>query len=89
MRARALRANPSHPGGMAAIAASEGVIMQYIGTFGLEDRVVVAAFNGMQSHVISGDAAGVDLVLSAILKDGVRAVKLNVDQGEIAVFASL
>ncbi|KAJ6610193.1 hypothetical protein B0H10DRAFT_1883603 [Mycena sp. CBHHK59/15] len=81
VRARALCANPTSPGGMAAIAAKEDVIKRYIHSLQLEDCVVIAVFNGPESHVISGDAAGVDLVFAAAKKDGIRAVKLNVDQG--------
>ncbi|RDB30950.1 Narbonolide/10-deoxymethynolide synthase PikA4, module 6 [Hypsizygus marmoreus] len=80
-RASALKADPSHPASMAAVAAPETIIMQYINSLEVANLVNIAVFNGKESHVISGMAAAVDLVYKAVKQDRIRCVKLKVDQG--------
>ncbi|RDB30947.1 6-deoxyerythronolide-B synthase EryA1, modules 1 and 2 [Hypsizygus marmoreus] len=80
-RASALKANPACPGAMAAVAAPEAIISNYISSLNVTDRVTIAVFNGMESHVISGAAAAIDLVHEAVRQDGIRCTKLKVDQG--------
>ncbi|KAF9012749.1 hypothetical protein BDQ17DRAFT_1420090 [Cyathus striatus] len=66
---------------MAAIAASEHVILGYFSSLQVEGQVVIAVSNGAESHVISGLSNAVDLVSQAAKKDGRRCVKLKVNQG--------
>ncbi|TFK38563.1 hypothetical protein BDQ12DRAFT_116355 [Crucibulum laeve] len=80
-RAHLLRADPENPGGMAAIAETEDVIMGYIDSLELGDELALAVYNGSKSHVISGSLAAVERLVAAVKSDGLRATKLNVDQG--------
>ncbi len=66
---------------MAAIAAGEDVIRQYLNNLGISESAVIAIFNGSDSHVASGEAESVKALVSAVKRDGIRAVTLNVDQG--------
>ncbi|PBK61389.1 ketoacyl-synt-domain-containing protein [Armillaria solidipes] len=70
-----------HRGGMAAIAAGEDVIQQYLNNLGISESVVIAVFNGSDSHVASGEAESVKVLVSAVKRDGIRAATFNVDQG--------
>ncbi|KAK0184742.1 polyketide synthetase [Armillaria mellea] len=70
-----------HRGAMAAIAAAEDVIRQYLNNLGISESVVIAVFNGPDSHVASGEAGCVKALVSAVKRDGIRATTLNVDQG--------
>ncbi|KAK0199304.1 polyketide synthetase [Desarmillaria ectypa] len=80
-RARILRPREQHPGAMAAIASEEGIIRQYLNKLGISESVVIAVFNGSDSHVASGEAESIIKLVSAVKRDGIRAVKLKVDQG--------
>ena len=80
-RAAALAADPSNPGAMVAVAATEGVIQRHINELGIQDRVVIAVANGKESHVVSGSAPAVEEMYTAVKKNGVRAAMLKVDQG--------
>ncbi|KAK0216459.1 polyketide synthetase [Armillaria nabsnona] len=80
-RARLLMPRGLHRGAMAAIAAGEDAIRQYLSNLGISDSVVIAVFNGSDSHVASGEAESVKALVSAVKRDGIRAATLNVDQG--------
>lgn len=80
-RARLLMPRGRHRGAMAAIAAGEDVIRQYLNKLGVAESVVIAVFNGSGSHVASGEAESVKVLVSAVKRDGIRATTLNVDQG--------
>lgn len=80
-RAELLRASPSLPAGMAAIGATEDSISRYIQTLGIQSRVVIAVFNGSRNHVVSGELKAVETLVASVKADGIRATKLNVDQG--------
>ena len=90
IRATLLRANPAHPGGMAAVAASEEKVAQYISKLNIDDCVAIAVYNGPESHVVSGEMKAVEKLISAVKADGLRATKLVVDQGDLlTAFARL
>lgn len=80
-RAHILRPDRRRLGGMAAIASSEEVIQRHIENLGFGDHIVVAVYNGLESLVVSGDLAPVESLISAVRAEGIRAVKLNIDQG--------
>lgn len=82
VRAKLLRADPSRPAGMAAIAASAERVNRYILNLGLKDRVAIAVFNGPEAHVVSGELKAVETLMATAKKDGLRGTKLNVDQGQ-------
>lgn len=82
IRATLLRADPAHPGGMAAVAASEEKVARYISKLGIEGRVAIAVYNGPESHVVSGEMKAIEKLISVVKADGLRATKLVVDQGE-------
>lgn len=82
VRATLLRANPAHPGGMAAVAASEEKVARYISKLDIDGRVAIAVYNGPESHVVSGEMKAIEKLISAVKADGLRATKLVVDQGE-------
>jgi len=81
IRSKLLAADPANPGGMVAIAAPEERVSRYIETLGLEELVAIAVYNGSDSLVVSGQLKAVDKLLVAVKRDGLRATKLNVDQG--------
>ncbi|CAA7264464.1 unnamed protein product [Cyclocybe aegerita] len=81
IRAKLLRADPAHPGGMAAVAAPEERVNHYISSLGLRGRVAIAVHNGPDSIVVSGELKGVEKLMAAAKRDGLRSVKLVVDQG--------
>ena len=83
VRARLLRANPSNPAGMAAVAASEERIDHYIDSLGLRGLLAIAVYNGAEAHVVSGNLKAIETLLVAVKRDGLRCTKLNVDQGMI------
>jgi acyl transferase domain-containing protein/acyl carrier protein len=63
-------------GAMAALSAPEDRVLEALA--GESDRVCIAARNGPQQTVISGDADAVQRVVEAIGREGVRAVPLQV-----------
>jgi acyl transferase domain-containing protein/NADPH:quinone reductase-like Zn-dependent oxidoreductase/NAD(P)-dependent dehydrogenase (short-subunit alcohol dehydrogenase family)/acyl carrier protein len=65
-----------HPGKMAAIFENDTVVADAIRPF--ESTIAIAAVNGPENTVISGDARGVDQVLQAFESKGVRYQSLNV-----------
>ncbi|PPQ99823.1 hypothetical protein CVT24_009617 [Panaeolus cyanescens] len=81
IRAQLLRADPTRPGGMIAIAAPEDRIARYISDMKLQDRVAIAVYNGTESHVVSGELKAVESLMAAVKMDGLRATKLVIDQG--------
>ncbi|KIM43996.1 hypothetical protein M413DRAFT_372839 [Hebeloma cylindrosporum] len=80
-RSELLRSDPAHPGGMALIATSKGIITELLRQLGLEGRLVIAVYNGPQSHVLSGELVALDVFLLTAKSKGLRASKLNVVQG--------
>ena len=80
-RAAALAADPSNPGAMVAVAATEDVVQHHINELGIQDRVVIAVSNGKESHVVSGSAPAVEEMHTTAKKNGLRAAMLKVDQG--------
>jgi acyl transferase domain-containing protein len=81
-RSEILRSDPAHPGGMAIVAASKGTITELLRHLGLEGRLVIAVYNGSQSHVVSGELVALDVFLLTAKNKGLRASKLKVTQGE-------
>ncbi|KAF8952141.1 acyl transferase domain-containing protein [Flammula alnicola] len=69
-RAKLLQADPAHPAGMVAIQASEERISRYIQNLGLADRLVIAAYNGPEAHVVSGEMKAVESLMTAAKRDG-------------------
>lgn len=87
-RAKLFSSNATAPGGMAIIAASKEVINQLIHHLGLNGRVVIAVYNGPESHVISGELSSVDVLLSNAKMQGIKGAKLNVTQGKSVGYMS-
>ena len=85
VRATLLRADPAHPGGMAAVAASEEKVARYISKLDIDSRVAIAVYNGPESHVVSGELKAIEKLISVVKADGIRATKLVVDQGEFNI----
>ena len=83
-RARLLQSDPTHPGGMAIVGASQERILDIIREMGLDDRLVIAVYNGPESHVISGEIKAIDAFLSIASIRGFRAAKVKVDQGRLS-----
>jgi acyl transferase domain-containing protein len=83
-RARLLRSDPTHPGGMAIVGASRERVLDIIRELGLDDRLVIAVYNGPESHVISGEIKAIDAFLSIASIRGFRATKVKVDQGRLS-----
>ncbi len=72
-RARLMQSLP--PGGrMAAVFATESIVAAAIES--CRDRIAIAALNGPESVVISGDAAAVDEVLARLESQGIRSKPL-------------
>lgn len=87
LRGRLLRANPEKPGAMAAIVASEQQIRQYIERLELQNDLVIAVYNGGKNHVASGAAEGIARLISLVKMEGLRATKLNIDQGSSMIMS--
>lgn len=81
-RAKILSSDPERPAGMAAIAANQAAILNYIGHLNIADRVAIAVFSSPDNHVVSGDLDAIRILVSHVKKMGIRAALLNVDQGE-------
>ncbi len=71
-RARLMQSAPGH-GAMAAIAADEKAVMSL-----LAPGAVIAAVNGPNQTVISGETAAVDAILATAQKQGLRGQRLRV-----------
>ena len=83
-RARLLQSDPAHPGGMAIVGASQDRVLDIIRELGLDDRLVIAVYNGPESHVISGEIKAIDAFLSIASIKGFKAAKIKVDQGRLS-----
>lgn len=86
-RARLLKSDPTYPGGMAIVMASEEKILHVIHELGLEDRLVVAVYNDPETHVISGEMKSIETFLSIASIMGFRATKVKVDQGALSLMS--
>jgi acyl transferase domain-containing protein len=84
-RARLLQSDPTNPGGMAVVGASQERVLLIIHELGLDDQLVIAAYNGPESHVISGEIKAIDTFLSIASIRGFRAAKVKVDQGALSI----
>ena len=82
-RARLLQSDPTHPGAMAIVRASQQRVLHIIHELGLDDRLAIAVYNGPESHVISGEIKAIDTFLSIANIRGFRTAKVNVDQGRL------
>jgi len=67
---------------MAAIAATEDVVAKYIAEMGLQHEISIAVYNAVDNNVVSGDLKAVEKLMAAVKRDGMRATKLVVAQGE-------
>ncbi|MER5642623.1 beta-ketoacyl synthase N-terminal-like domain-containing protein, partial [Kitasatospora sp. NPDC002227] len=76
LRAKAL-ARVAGSGGMVSLFASAGRAEELLA--GFESRVGVAAVNGPESVVVSGEAAGLDEFMAVCAAAGVDARRVNVD----------
>jgi malonyl CoA-acyl carrier protein transacylase len=68
---------------MAIVGASQERILHIIHELGLDDQLVIAVYNGPESHVISGEIKAIDTFLSSASLRGVRAAKVKVNQGAL------
>ncbi|KAF9530718.1 hypothetical protein CPB83DRAFT_905059 [Crepidotus variabilis] len=80
-RARSLRSNPAHPGGMVAIATTEELVLRYIAELGVQNRLSIAVYNAPDNNVVSGDLNAIDKLIALVKRDGIRTTKLAVTQG--------
>ncbi len=74
-RGRLMQALPAG-GQMAAVFASPERVEAAIAAYA--DRVSIAAYNGPQNVVISGDGPAVQEILAALEKEGIKATRLSV-----------
>jgi acyl transferase domain-containing protein len=74
-RARLMQALPAG-GAMAAVMTDEGRVREAVERYA--DRVAIAAVNGPENTVISGDAIAIDEILGMLARDGVKAQRLTV-----------
>lgn len=81
-RAKLLRSEANRPGGMAIINASEGRIAGLIKDLNLSNQLVIAVYNGPNSHVVSGEMKAVEVFLAEAKSNAIRAKILPVGQGE-------
>jgi len=90
-RAKLLRSDPAKPGGMAIIASSEVSILRLIDQLGLDGQLelVIAVYNGPESHVVSGELSAIDTFLANAKTHGLRCTKLKIEQGTLPIFYSL
>ena len=77
---RLLQSDPTHPGSMAIVGASQERVY-IIHELGLDDRLVIAEYNGPESHVISGE---IEAFLSIASIRGFRTAKVKVDKGRLS-----
>ncbi|MET8170637.1 type I polyketide synthase, partial [Streptomyces sp. NPDC005329] len=81
-RARALRAVAGR-GGMVALPLAPDTVRELLAPWG--ERLTVAAVNGPTATVVSGDAEALDELLSAAVRDGLRARRIPVDYASHSV----
>ena len=81
-RARALRPDPNRPAGMAAVAASSNVVMNFVRNLFLDDRLTISVHNSEESVVVSGSLDAIERLVSQVKGAGLKATKLDVNQGE-------
>ncbi|NJM22819.1 MAG: type I polyketide synthase [Richelia sp. SM1_7_0] len=74
-RARLMQ-SMSGNGTMVSVFATEAVVSRAIQAF--SDRVSIAAINGPESVVISGENQAVDVIVAQLQAEGISSVKLNV-----------
>ncbi|KAI1444204.1 putative polyketide synthase [Annulohypoxylon stygium] len=66
-------------GSMAAVGLGPDSTNEWITKLGLDTKVRVACINSPESVTISGDSDGIDVVFSALQKEGIFARKLRTD----------
>lgn len=69
----------THGGGMYAVFANEAIIASVVQPF--KEKVAIAAINGPQSMVISGDITALDTVIQKLDAQGIRSKQLTVSHG--------
>ncbi len=74
-RGRLMQSLP-HNGAMAAVFANKDVVARAIAQY--SNTVSIAAFNGPENIVISGQDGAVQSILDALAKDGIKASRLTV-----------
>jgi FkbH-like protein len=74
-RGRLMQAQP-RDGSMVVVLASESVVKQAIAPY--LDTVSIASYNGPNNIVISGDAAHIQTIVTALEASGIETVPLNV-----------
>ncbi|MCK9896150.1 type I polyketide synthase [Frankia sp. AgB32] len=79
VRARALREVLAGRGGMVAVALPEDTGRDLIKPWSATGRLAVAAVNGPDSLVVSGEPAALDALLRYCAADGTRARRIPVD----------
>lgn len=71
---------------MAAIAASEDVVVKYIAEMSLQQQISIAVYNSADNNVVSGDLKAIEKLMAAVKRDGMRTTKLAVAQGGLPKF---
>lgn len=84
-RARILRSDPSRPSGMAIVAASRETIRQIISQLGFANKLVIAVYNGPESHVVSGEMVALESFIAHSKYNGIKTSKLRVSQGKASI----
>lgn len=73
---------------MAAIARPGNDVQRHLEQLGVDTEVDVAVYNTPQSCVISGRVQMVESIVTSFKEEGIRATRLNVDQGTSSVLTS-
>ena len=71
---------------MAAIAASQDVVVRYIAETRLQHQISIAVYNAADNNVVSGDMRAIEKLMAAVKRDGMRTTKLAVAQGDNLTF---
>ncbi|MGW6626225.1 type I polyketide synthase, partial [Nocardia sp. NPDC055002] len=76
-RSRVIAAELSGRGGMVSVSLPEESVRELIDEFG--ERISIAAYNGPENIVLSGEAEALAELLAECARDGVRARRIEVD----------
>ncbi|AQA25251.1 acyl transferase domain protein [Rhodococcus sp. MTM3W5.2] len=82
-RSQVIAAELSGRGGMASVSLAAEQVREAVERFG--DRVSVAAVNGPQSTVVSGETAALDELVAGWVASGLRARRIDVDYASHSV----